>query len=377
MSQDYYNILGVEKGADDAALKKAYRKQAMKYHPDRNPDDKVAEQKFKEVNEAYDTLKDPQKRSAYDQFGHEAYQQAGAGQAGGAGFGGFGGFGGGGAGFSDIFEDLFGDAFGGGTGPVNNRGADLRYNLSISLEEAYNGGNIKIKVPTMGSCEVCHGSGAKPGSSPTTCSTCGGHGQVRMSQGFFNMTRPCPTCGGSGQVIKDPCTNCHGQGRVQQEKIIDVKIPKGVDSGNRMRLSGQGEAGTQGGEAGDLYIVMNIKPHKIFQRAGDNLHLDVPICMTDAALGGTVDVPTPDGGRAKLAIPEGTQSGDKLRLRGKGMPVLNRGNFGDLIVTVRVETPTKLSKKQREAMENLRAEIGRKNAPQQEGFMEKIKKFVA
>lgn len=376
--RDYYDTLGVKKGADEAELKKAYRKQAMKYHPDRNPDDKVAEQKFKEVNEAYDALKDPQKRAAYDRFGHAAFDQGMGGGPGGPGGGGFHG-GQGFEGFGDVFEDLFGDVFGGGRtqrgGP--SRGSDLRYNLTISLEDAYAGKTVKVKIPTAVTCGECNGTGAEKGSKPQTCGTCGGSGEVRITQGFFNMSRTCPTCHGRGTVITDPCRACNGQGRVSQEKTIQVNIPKGVDDGMRIRLSGEGEAGTGGGPSGDLYIFVKVKSHDMFQRDGNSLYIEAPIAFTDAALGTEIQVPTPDGGKAKVKIPEGTQNGSKLRLRGKGMPVLNGTGSGDLYVMVQVEVPTKLSKKQRDLLEDFRNATEKKNRPQEESFAEKVRRYWA
>lgn len=374
--RDYYDILGVSKGASDDELKRAYRKVAMKYHPDRNPDDKDAEQKFKEAGEAYDALKDPQKRAAYDQFGHAAFEQGMGGGAGAGGAGhGFGGFDMGGD-FGDMFDDLFGDVFGGGRGHgASNRGADLRYNLSVDLDDAYKGKTVQVKIPTSVACDTCHGSGAKPGTKPKACNTCGGRGQVRVSQGFFSMTRTCPACHGRGEVITDPCRSCHGSGRVNKEKTISVNIPKGVDNGTRIRLSGEGEAGAQGGPAGDLYIFIQLKPHPIFKRDGKDLFLEVPLAFSEAALGGQIEVPTPDGGRARLTIPEGTQTGQSFRLRGKGMPVLSAGQFGDLYVSAKVEVPTKLTKKQKELLREFQDACNDKNNPEQESFLKKASRF--
>lgn len=376
--RDYYEILGVEKGADDAALKKAYRKQAMKYHPDRNPDDKEAEAKFKEVNEAYDTLKDSQKRAAYDQFGHAAFENGGAG-AGGFGGGGFGGAGFGGHDFSDMFEDMFGDMFGGGArggrSRGSQRGGDLRYNLSISLDEAYAGKPVQIKIPTSVSCDTCDGSGAKKGSDVKTCGTCGGRGEVRVQQGFFAMNRTCPDCHGQGQIISDPCNDCHGTGTVHKEKTLNVNIPKGVDNGTRIRVTGEGEAGQNGAPSGDLYIFIQLKKHNLFEREGPHVLLDMPIDFVLAALGGQLEVPTLDGKKALLKIPEGTQSGTQFRLRGKGMPVTNSSSFGDMFVNVEVEVPTKLSKKQKELLEQFREAYTDKNSPEQESFLKKASKF--
>ena len=373
--RDYYETLGVDKSVDDAALKKAFRKKAMEYHPDRNPDNAEAEAKFKEINEAYDVLSDSQKRAAYDQMGHAAFEHGmgGGGRGPHPGAGGFGG-----SGFEDIFEDFFGDIFGGGSRGGHNhamQGADLRYNLTMDLEDAYEGFQTTIDIPTQVECDVCHGSGAKPGTDPVTCQTCGGAGQVRISQGFFNMQRTCPTCHGAGQTIKDPCTSCHGQGRKRSTKTISVTIPKGVDHGTRIRLAGKGEAGTNGGPAGDLYIFVQLKSHPLFEREQHDLHISVPLCMTEATLGTEIEVPTPDGGKAKVKIPEGTQSGQVFRLRGKGMPILNQNRSGDLMVTVDVEIPTKLTKKQKELLEELNKSLSSKNAPEAENFLKKAKKF--
>lgn len=377
--QDFYEVLGAEKGMDDAALKKAYRKKAMKYHPDRNPGDKEAEKHFKEVNEAYDVLKDPEKRAAYDRMGHAAFE----GGMGGGGFGG--GFGGqGGADFADMFGDMFGDAFGdmfggggarGGRRRGPQRGSDLRYDLTVSLADAYEGKSVELNIPTSDHCGTCHGSGAKPGSSPITCSTCGGAGQVRVARGFMQMTQTCPACHGAGQMIDDPCGDCHGSGIERKNKTINVNIPKGVDDGTRIRVSGEGEAGPQGGPSGDLYIYVNMGAHDFFQREGEHIVVDMPLDFVEATLGGTLEVPTPDGGKAKLKIPEGTQAGQRFRLRGKGMPTLNRGTFGDMYVIVHVETPTKLSKKQKELLRQFRNEGGSKNNPQQESFTKKVRDF--
>ena len=307
-------------------------------------------------------------------MGHTAFEHGmGGGGAGGPGSAGFG------AGFEDIFEDFFGDIFGGGSrqsgqrGPV--RGADLRYNLTITLEEAYQGKTTKLKIPTQDTCQTCDGSGAKPGSNPTTCQTCGGAGQVRISQGFFNMTRTCPTCHGQGQIIKDKCTDCGGAGRVRTEKEIKVTIPKGVDDGNRIRLSGEGEAGPNGGPNGDLYIFVTVKEHNVFERDRQNLYLTVPLCITEAALGTEIEVPTPDGGKARLKVPEGTQNGQVFRLRNKGMPRVNQHTMGDLMVKVALEVPTKLSKKQKELLEELKDSFSSKNTPENESFLKKIQKY--
>ena len=377
--KDFYEVLGAAKGDDDAALKKAYRKKAMKYHPDRNPGDTEAEKHFKEVNEAYDVLKDPQKRAAYDRMGHAAFE---GGMGGGA--GGFGaGFGGGAGGFEDIFGDafgdMFGDMFGGGRrssarrGPT--RGSDLRYDLTVNLDEAYEGKEVELTIPTSDACSTCDGSGAKPGSKPTTCSTCQGSGQVHVAMGPMRMAQACPSCGGEGQMVSDPCTSCHGSGVERKKKTINVTVPKGVDDGTRIRVSGEGEAGQKGGPKGDLYIYIGVREHEFFQREGEHIVVDMPLDFTDAALGGYLEVPTPDGSRAKLTIPEGTQTGQRFRLRGKGMPILNRSSYGDMYVIVHVEVPTSLSKKQKELLRQFKNDSKDKNNPQQESFAKKVKDF--
>lgn len=372
--QDYYEILDVARDASDRDIKKAYRRLAMKYHPDRNPGDKEAEEKFKELSEAYEVLSDAQKRAAYDQFGHAGVD----GQAGG--------FGGGGAGFegnfSDIFGDVFGDIFGGGGGGGRRRssvqrGADLRYNLDLTLEEAVRGCEKTLKVPTLVVCDQCDGSGAKPGTSARTCSTCGGVGQVRMQQGFFSVQQTCPTCHGEGKVISDPCTKCHGHGRVEETKTLQVKIPAGVDTGDRIRLSGEGEAGTHGGPAGDLYVQVNVLEHPIFERDGKHLYCEVPISFVDAALGGELDVPTLDG-RVKLKIPAETQTGKLFRLRGKGIAPVRGGPTGDLMVKVTVETPVNLNSRQKELLREFQEATeggNRKHSPKKHGFFDSVKKF--
>lgn len=380
--RDFYEVLGANKGDDDAALKKAYRKKAMQYHPDRNPGDAEAEKHFKEVNEAYDILKDPTKRAAYDRMGHAAFE----GGFGGAGRGGFGGGAGGfnGSDFGDIFGDMFGDAFGdmfsGGAGRRRShhgpsRGSDLRYDMRINLDEAFNGKTVELNIPTTDACSTCHGTGAKKGSKPTTCSTCGGVGQVRMSRGFMQMTQTCPTCHGEGETISDPCTSCHGAGVERVNKTISVNIPKGVDNGTRIRVSGEGEAGQKGGPKGDLYIYISVEEHEFFQREAEHIFVDMPLDFTEAALGGSLEVPTPDGGKAKLKIPEGTQTDQRFRLKGKGMPIVNRSIYGDMFVIVHVEIPTNLSKKQKELLRQFKNESGKKNNPQQEGFAKKVKDF--
>lgn len=370
---DFYELLGVSKSADEKELKSAFRKLAMKYHPDKNPDDAEAEKKFKEINEAYETLKDPQKRSAYDRFGHAAFEQGGPG--GGAGFGG-----GGAGGFHDIFEDIFGDMMGGGqrqrrSSGGRERGADLRYNMEISLEEAFEGKTAQIRVPTSVSCDTCSGSGAKPGSSPTTCSTCGGIGRVRAAQGFFSVERTCPTCHGNGQMISDPCTKCSGQGRVSEEKSLSVNIPAGIEDGTRIRVAGEGEAGQRGGPTGDLYIFLSVRPHEFFQREGADLYCMVPISMTKAALGGKFEVTTLDGSKSRVTVPEGTQSGKELRMRGKGMPVMRSSQKGDLYIRIAVETPQHLSRRQKELLEEFQEISSNENNPESSGFFSKMKGF--
>lgn len=370
--RDYYDILGVDRKADDADLKSAYRKLAKKYHPDINKEED-AEAKFKEASEAYEVLKDPQKRAAYDQFGHAAFE-GGMGGGPGGGAGGFGGFDPSSA-FSDIFEDLFGEMGGRrGRGGGAGRGSDLRYDMTISLEDAYEGKDAQIRVPSSVTCDHCHGSGAEPGTSPVTCPTCKGAGRVRAAQGFFTIERTCPQCQGRGQTIKDPCRECNGIGRVQKERTLSVKIPPGVEDGVRIRLGGEGEAGVRGGPPGDLYIFLNVRAHQVFEREGPHLHARVPVSLTTAALGGQVEVPTPDGKRARITIPEGTQTGRQFRLRGKGMPVLkSKTSFGDLFVEVFVETPVNLNKKQKDLLKEFAEASGDKNSPESAGFFDKIK----
>jgi molecular chaperone DnaJ len=350
--RDFYEILGVAKTASADEIKKAYRKLAMKHHPDRNPDDAGAEEKFKEASEAYEVLSDEDKRAAYDRHGHAGVDPSMGG-----------GFGAGGASFSDIFGDVFGDIFGGGArgGTRSNRGADLRYTLELELEEAVRGTKVQIRVPTLASCEECNGSGAKKGTSPETCRSCGGAGQVRVQQGFFTMAQTCPTCRGRGKVIKEPCTACRGQGRTEKNKTLEVKIPAGVDSGDRIRLAGEGEAGANGGPTGDLYVQVAVRPHKIFERDGADLYCEVPISFADAALGGELEVPTLDG-RVKLKIPEGTQTGKLFRLRGKGVAPVRGGGPGDLICRVAVETPVHLSRRQKELLREFQTEMDAENS---------------
>ncbi len=371
---DYYDILGVDQNADADDLKKAYRKLAMKYHPDRNPDDKEAERKFKELNEAYDVLKDDQKRAAYDRFGHAAFENGGPGAGAGGFGGGFGGFGGGG--FADIFDEMFG---GGGSRQTSSatQGSDLRFNMEIKLEDAYEGKKTDIRVPTSVSCEKCNGSGAAEGKAPVECTTCHGQGRVRAQSGFFTVERTCPACGGQGQVIKDPCRNCGGAGRVSKEKTLSVSIPPGVEDGTRIRLSGEGEAGIRGGPHGDLYIFISIKPHRLFQRDGANIHCRVPIQMTKAALGGTIEVPTVDGKRARVNVPAGTTTGHQFRLKEKGMTILRSKARGDMFVQVFVETPQKLTKEQKDLLKQFEA-AGKNDEthnPESAGFFTKVKDF--
>ncbi|MGV8893287.1 MAG: molecular chaperone DnaJ [Burkholderiaceae bacterium] len=372
--RDFYEVLGVPKNASEEDIKKAYRKLAMKHHPDRNPDSKTAEGKFKEVKEAYEMLSDAQKRDAYDRYGHAGVDPNMGGGGSGGGAGGFGG---------DSFGDIFGDIFGGGArggrgaGPQVYRGADLRYNLEITLEQAAHGFDTTIRVPTWDACETCHGTGAKAGTSPSTCSTCGGHGQVRMQQGFFSIQQTCPKCHGTGKTINDPCPPCGGAGKIKRNKTLEVKIPAGIDEGMRIRSSGNGEPGTNGGPSGDLYVEVHIKPHTVFQRDGDDLHCEIPISFTKAALGGDIEVPTLSG-KASFSIPEGTQSGKTFRLRSKGIKGVRSGYAGDLFCHVVVETPVKLTEVQKASLrefERLTSEGGAKHSPQNKSWMDKVKGF--
>lgn len=365
--RDYYEILGVSKTASEAELKSAFRKLAMQCHPDRHPGDKAAETKFKELNEAYQVLSDGQKRGAYDRYGHQAFEHGGGG--GPADMSDF---------MSDIFESFFGDGRGRGPRGANarERGADLRYNLEIGLEEAYAGKNATIRVPTSVACEICSGTGAKLGSKSRQCPTCGGHGRVRANQGFFSVERTCPTCGGRGEVIDDPCNGCHGSGRVTRERTLSVNIPAGVEDGTRIRLAGEGEAGLRGGPAGDLYIFLSIKPHAIFQRDGADLFCRVPIGLTSAALGGEIEVPTLNGEKARVKIPEGTQTGKQFRLKGKGMSVLRSREAGDLYIQVLVETPQKLTLRQRELLMEFERESSGATHPESAGFFGRVKDFL-
>jgi molecular chaperone DnaJ len=364
----YYDVLGCKKGAQASELKAAYRKLAKELHPDCNPGDHACEHKFKEINEAYDVLKDDQKRAAYDRFGHAAFEHGNGN-----------GFHGGGnpfGSFSDIFEDIFGDIMGGGTGRRQNRGGDLRHNLRLSLEEAFHGHRVEIRVPSAVSCEACSGSGAEAGTRAENCPTCAGHGKVRASQGFFTIERTCPQCQGRGRIVRKPCKPCSGSGYVQKERTLAVDIPPGVEEGTRMRLSGEGQAGFNGGPPGDLYVFISVAQHQIFQRDGHDLYCRVPVSFVTAALGGNVEVPTLDGGRSNVKVPEGTQSGHQVRMRGKGMPVL-RGNglSGDLFVEIFVETPVKLSKAQKDILRSFESAGGQGSQPECEGFFTKVKAF--
>jgi molecular chaperone DnaJ len=368
--EDYYKLLGVDRNASDAEIKKSYRSKAMKYHPDRNKDNpEEAEAKFKQIKEAYEVLSDPRKRAAYDQFGHAGVDAS----MGGGHHGGFGA-----ESFSDIFGDVFGDIFGGGRRSSGvQRGSDLRYNLELTLEEAVAGTEAKIRVPVLVTCSECAGSGAKKGSSPVICSTCHGHGQVRMQQGFFSVQQTCPTCRGSGKQIKDPCGKCYGQGRVQEIKTLSAKIPAGVDTGDRIRLAGEGEAGENGGPSGDLYVQIQVKEHPIFTREGANLYCEVPISFPTACLGGELQVPTLDG-KVNLKIPAETQTGKLFRLRGKGVKPVRGGAVGDLMCRVRVETPVHLTKEQKALIEDLNESLmggGKHHSPQEHGWMDGVKNF--
>ena len=375
--RDYYDVLGVQRAASEQDLKSAFRRLAKDHHPDRNPGDTDAEQKFKELNEAYEVLKDPQKRAAYDRFGHAAFD-GGMGGRGGAGFGpDFA------SSMSDIFDDLFGEFMGGRRGggggggqqrrSGRERGADLRYNMEITLDDAFAGKTAQVRVPTSIVCETCSGTGAKAGTKPVTCGTCGGAGKVRASQGFFTIERTCPTCQGRGETIADPCSACNGAGRVVKERTLSVNIPAGVEDGTRIRLSGEGEAGLRGGPAGDLYIFLSIKPHEFFQRDGADVFCRVPISMTTAALGGQIEVPTLDGTMSRVKVPEGTETGKQFRLKGKGMPVLRSNAAGDLYIQVDVETPKNLSRKQRELLEEFEKLSAKETSPESTGFFARMK----
>ncbi|HXS51980.1 MAG TPA: molecular chaperone DnaJ [Usitatibacter sp.] len=371
--RDYYEVLGVNRDASEEDIKKAYRKLAMKHHPDRNPGNKEAEEKFKEAKEAYEILCEPEKRRAYDAYGHAGVNpQMGGMGADAAGFGGF----------AEAFGDIFSDIFGGGQGRGRSsvyRGADLRYNLEISLEQAARGTETKIRIPTMETCETCHGSGAKPGTHPKTCETCHGAGTVRLSQGFFSIQQTCPTCHGSGKMVTDPCPTCRGAGRMKKHKTLSVKIPAGVDEGDRIRLSGEGEAGVNGGPAGDLYVVMHLKPHSVFQRDGDDLHCQMPVSFTLAALGGEIEIPTLEGS-AKIKVPAETQTGQVFRLRGKGIKGVRSSYAGDLLCEVVIETPVRLTERQKELLrelEDISQKDGSRHNPRSRSFIEKVREFFA
>jgi molecular chaperone DnaJ len=370
--RDYYEVLGVQRGTSADDMKKAYRKLAMEYHPDRNKDNKEAEAKFKELNEAYDVLKDEQKRAAYDRYGHGAFDGMGRGPGGGGMGGGFD------AGsFSDIFEEVFGDFMGGMRGGARNangaqRGSDLRYDLTIDLEEAFKGLKSTIKMTMMAACDRCKGHGAEPGTGVENCNTCNGRGTVRTQSGFFTVERSCPTCNGNGKIIKSPCKSCGGQGRVRKERKLDVNIPAGVDDGTRIRLSGEGEAGLKGGPAGDLYVVISVKPHRFFKRDGAHLFCRVPVSMVTATIGGQIEVPIIDGSKVKVNIPAGTQNGTQMRLGGKGMSILRSSGRGDMYLEVAVETPVNLSKRQKELLQEFDGQ-GQNNSPESQGFFQKVK----
>jgi len=363
--RDFYEVLGVTREADDGALKGAFRKLAMQFHPDRNGGDDTAEGKFKEINEAYEILRDPQKRAAYDRFGHRAFESGGGGGAA-AGF----------SSFSDIFDEFFGGFGGGQRRSSRERGSDLRYNLEITLEEAFAGKTVEIEVPTSVTCDLCSGNGAKPGTSPTTCPTCRGAGRVRASQGgFFHIERTCPACHGRGEVVKDPCAKCAGAGRVSQSRTLSVNVPAGIDNGTRIRLAGEGEAGVRGGPPGDLYIFLAIKPHAFFQRDGADIYCRVPVSITTAALGGQFEVPTVDGARTRVKVPEGAQTGRQFRLKSKGMPVLRSRQAGDMYVQIVVETPQNLSRRQRDLLEEFERVSEDENNPESAGFFSRVKDF--
>ena len=365
--RDYYDVLGVSKGVSDSELKKAYRKQAMKYHPDRNPDDPSAAEKFKEATEAYEVLSDSSKRSNYDQFGHDGVDLSGFGS---------------GRNPTDAFNDIFGDIFGGGDPFGRNnrnrrsRGADLQYSLSIDLESAVLGITKKITIPVLDTCDRCDGSGAEPGSSPTVCPTCNGTGQVRMQQGFFSVSQTCPQCSGSGQIISNPCKKCHGQGRIERNKTLSIKIPAGVDNGDRIRLAGEGEAGPVGGQNGDLFVQIQVEPHEVFERDGSHLYCEAPISITQAALGGSIEIPTLNG-KVKIKIPEGTQTGKLFRLRGKGVTKIRSSKTGDLLCRVVVETPQNLSSKQKELFKQIDESLVQSDNhnPLSTDWFEKVKSF--
>jgi len=367
--RDYYDVLGVPKGSEKDAIKKAYRTKAKELHPDRNSDNPNAEAQFKEVNEAYEVLKDAEKKAAYDRYGHAAFESGG----GGPGFGGSGDFS---SAFSDVFDDLFGDFMGGGRGgrKQQSRGSDLRYNLSISLEDAFAGLQKTINVPSSVACGTCNGTGAAGGSSPTTCPTCSGLGKVRATQGFFTVERGCPTCSGAGQIIKNPCSSCGGQGTQKKDRALSVNVPPGVETGTRIRLAGEGETGPRGGISGDLYIFIEVSKHKIFERDGLNLFCRVPVSMAKASLGGEVEVPTIDGGRSRVRIPAGSQSGRQMRLKGKGMPAIKTVQKGDMFIEMAVETPVNLTARQKELLQEFE-ELSEDNNPETNSFFSSVKTF--
>ena len=372
--RDYYDVLGASKGASADELKKAYRKKAKELHPDRNSDNPNAEAQFKEINEAYDVLKDADKKAAYDRYGHAAFEGGMGGGRPGGGFHGGSDFS---SAFSDVFDDLFGDFMGGGRGggrQRSTRGADLRYNMRITLEEAFSGAQKTISVPTSVQCNACTGTGAEGGSEPATCPTCSGMGKVRATQGFFTVERTCPTCSGAGQIIKNPCKSCSGQGRTEKDRALSVNIPAGVEKGTRIRLSGEGEAGLRGGPAGDLYIFIEVAPHEIFQREGTNLFCRVPVSMAAAALGGDIEVPTIDGGRSRVKVPAGSQSGRQMRLRSKGMPAVRSSQVGDMFIELAVETPVNLTSRQKELLREFE-ELSEDNNPEGSSFFSSVKSF--
>ncbi len=372
--RDYYDVLGAPKGASADELKKAYRKKAKDLHPDRNSDNPNAEAQFKEVNEAYDILKDANKKAAYDRYGHAAFEGGMGGGRSGGGYGGGGDFS---SAFSDVFDDLFGDFMGGGRGggrQRSTRGADLRYNMRISLEDAFTGAQKTINVPTSVQCNSCSGTGAEGGSEPATCPTCSGMGKVRATQGFFTVERTCPTCSGAGQIIKNPCKSCSGQGRTEKDRTLSVNIPAGVETGTRIRLSGEGEAGLRGGTSGDLYIFIEVATHEIFQREGNNLFCRVPVSMAAAALGGDIEVPTIDGGRSRVKVPAGSQSGRQMRLRAKGMPAVRSNQVGDMFIELAVETPVNLTIRQKELLREFE-DLSEDNNPESSSFFSSVKSF--
>jgi len=373
--QDPYEVLGVARTANEAELKAAFRKLAMQHHPDRNPGDKDCEHRFKELNEAYDVLKDGDKRAAYDRFGHAAFEHGMGAGAGAAGFG---------TDFASTFADIFDDLFGmnagarrgGGRGTGRERGADLRYNMEISLEEAFSGKAAQIRIPTSVTCEACSGSGAKAGTKPKACPTCGGQGRIRHAQGFFTLERTCPACQGRGQVISDPCSSCSGSGRTTRERTLSVNIPAGVEDGTRIRLANEGEAGVRGGPPGDLYIFLSLAAHPFFQRDGADLHCRAPISMVNAAIGGEFEVPTIDGGKSRVKVAAGTQTGRRFRLTGKGMPILRSKQMGDMYVQVVVETPQNLTKRQKELLAEFDKLSSQETQPESAGFFSKVKEFL-